>query len=44
MKFALSGRKGLAMYFIDHGEVSVKLPSGTVVKTLTDGDYFGGND
>ena len=43
--FAIAGTRGVAMYFIEHGEVEVRLKTKiNPVKTLTDGDYFGGNE
>ena len=37
-----TGKKGDGMYFIEHGAVSVHLPSGEVVNVLRDGTHFGG--
>ena len=36
------GRKGQSMYFLEHGAAEVRLPDGTIRKTLYDGDHFGG--
>ena len=30
------------MFFIEHGSVNIRLPTGEVVNTLRDGSHFGG--
>ena len=37
-----TGRIGQRMYFIEHGVADVRLPDGRLVKSLKDGDHFGG--
>ena len=38
----VTGTRGDSMYFIEHGQVEIKLPNGVIITTLADGSYFGG--
>ena len=37
-----AGKRGMEMFFIEHGRVEVTLSNGKIIKTLDDGMHFGG--
>ena len=41
-EYYITGRKGEEMFFVSHGRVEIRLPSGEKINEIGDGSYFGG--